>query len=117
MPCKDCAAGTIHTADLRGRVETLHGLPTYIAEPPDGQQPKGIIVFICDAFGWELPNNRALSDNYAKRTGCRVYCPDFVNGHWLRWDMLNTFDALQVKGSWLNTVLKMFVSQLLTFSH
>ena len=109
MACKDCAAGNIHEADLKGRVETVHGLPTYISEPSDAQQPKGIIVFICDAFGWEFPNNRALSDNYAKRTGCRVYCPDFMSGNVLSPSLLNTFDYLNAKGSWLDSMIKMFV--------
>ena len=116
MPCKDCAAGTIHTADLKGHVETVHGLPTYIADPHEGQRPKGIIVFLCDAFGWELPNNRALSDRYARRTGCRVYCPDIMDGHWMSWDMLDAFDKLNAKGSWFNSVMKMSVSLHHAFS-
>ena len=72
-------SGTLHRETPTGRVTTLHGLPAYVAEPPSGS-PKGIIVIIPDAFGWELPNIRALADHYAKRGDFRVYVPDFMNG-------------------------------------
>ena len=82
MACSSCATGDIREADnLAGRVEAIHGLPTYVCEPPDGAAPKGMVVFIPDAFGWTLPNNRVLVDTYARRTGCRVYLPDVNNGH------------------------------------
>jgi len=79
MPCKDCVSGTLHDGTPTGTVTTLHGLPTYVAEPPSGS-PKGIIVIIPDAFGWELSNTRVLADRYAKRGSFRVYVPDFMNG-------------------------------------
>lgn len=79
MPCRDCATGTLHEGTPKGRVETVHGLPTYIAEPPSGT-PKAIIVIIPDAFGWELPNSRVLADSYAEKGNFRVYLPDFMDG-------------------------------------
>ncbi len=79
MPCKDCISGTLHAGTPTGRVTTLHGLPTYVADPPSGS-PKGIIVIIPDAFGWEFTNNRVLADSYAKKGSFRVYIPDFMNG-------------------------------------
>ena len=84
MACRQCLAGTLHEVpDFHGRTAEVHGLPTYISEPPDGQHPRGSIVILPDAFGWDLPNNRYLSDVYARRTGCRVYLPDFQDGRGL----------------------------------
>lgn len=82
MPCKDCVSGTLHNGPSTGKVTTLHGLPTYVAEPSSGS-PKGIIVIIPDAFGWEFINNRLLADSYAKRGDYRVYIPDFMNGMYI----------------------------------
>ena len=76
----DCCSGTLHTGTPLGRVETLHNLPCYISDPPNGAQAKGVVVIIPDAFGWELPNSRVLADNYAKRAGVRVLLPDFMDG-------------------------------------
>ena len=75
--CRDCISGVLHEDDYTGSVETIHGLPTYIARPEG--QPKGLIVIIPDAFGWELPNSRVLADKYAK-AGFLVYLPEFMDG-------------------------------------
>lgn len=80
LPCPDCFKGTKHTGGLRGTATTIHGLPTYVASPPEGVIPKGIVVYIPDAFGWEFINNRILCDHYAERGGLLVYMPDFMNG-------------------------------------
>lgn len=34
-------------------------------------------MIIADAFGWTLPNNRILADDYAKQ-GFQVYLPEFM---------------------------------------
>ena len=80
MPCRDCSTGTLHEGTPKGRVEKIHGLPTYIADPPSGTEPKGIVVIIPDAFGWELPNSRVLADSYAEKGNFRVFLPDFMDG-------------------------------------
>lgn len=79
-PCPDCYSGTIHLGTPTGTTTTIHGLPVYIAKPPEGVTPKGIIVMVPDAFGWDFVNNRLLSDNYAEKGGFLVYLPDFMNG-------------------------------------
>ncbi|KAL8802150.1 MAG: hypothetical protein Q9182_004016 [Xanthomendoza sp. 2 TL-2023] len=94
LPCEDCASGYPHTGETRGRVETLHGLPTYITEPPSGAPPKGIIVMIPDAFGWEWSNNRLLCDTYASRAQCLVYLPEFQNGHHLPLSLITDMGAM-----------------------
>jgi dienelactone hydrolase len=80
MSCPDCFTGHIHTQTPTGTVTTLHGIPTYVASPEAGVTPKGIIVMITDAFGWEFENNRVLCDQYAKKGNFIVYCPDFMMG-------------------------------------
>jgi hypothetical protein len=80
MSCPNCFAGHINPSTPTGHVTTLHGLDVYIAEPPENTEPKGIIVIIPDAFGWEFVNNRILADHYAQRGGFRVLLPDFMKG-------------------------------------
>src|SRR4051794_18987306 len=75
--CSDCITGSIHEGTPAGRTGNLHGLPTYIAEPPDGTPPKGLIVILPDVFGWEFTNTRVLADVYAGKGGFLVYLPDF----------------------------------------
>ena len=77
-PCPDCFRGTITKEIPNGKETVLHGLPTYVAES-EGDS-KGIIVFISDAFGWKMPNNRVLADRYAEKGSYTVYLPDFMNG-------------------------------------
>lgn len=79
MSCPNCFSGGISTSQPTGKEAIIHGVKTYVAEPPAGVTPKGIIVLITDAFGWDFVNNRVLCDNYAKG-GSLVYCPDFMNG-------------------------------------
>jgi hypothetical protein len=66
-----CATGSLHTGTPKGRIEKVHGLDCYIADAPSGS-PKGIVIIIPDAFGWELPNNRILADEYAKNGNFQV---------------------------------------------
>jgi len=63
-----------------GEETIIHGLQTYVAHPDDDAPPRGIIIFITDAFGWDFVNNRVLCDQYAKKGGFLVYCPDFMAG-------------------------------------
>src|ERR1700678_4039379 len=80
MSCPNCFSGHINGGTPVGTTTTIHGLPTYVATPPKGVTPKGIIVVISDAFGWEFVNNRILADNYAQKGGFLVYLPEFMNG-------------------------------------
>lgn len=79
MSCPNCFSGGVWEGHPTGKMVELHGLKTYVAEPEASVTPKGIIVFISDAFGPDFVNNRVLSDHYATR-GFLVYCPDFMNG-------------------------------------
>lgn len=76
-----CATGEIHQGKPEGRVSKIHGLDCYVAEPPNGLEPKGVVVILPDIFGWTLPNTRIIADNYAKKGQWLVYVPEFMNGN------------------------------------
>ncbi|RSL91421.1 hypothetical protein CEP52_014275 [Fusarium oligoseptatum] len=80
MSCPDCFKGSIHDGEPRGRTIKLHDLDTYVVEPSEGKEVKGIVVVIPDAFGWEFVNCRLLADNYADKSNYKVYLPDFMIG-------------------------------------
>ena len=81
MSCPDCFKGSERIDSTpTGKVTTLYGLPTYIAEPSKGRSAKGIVVIIPDAFGWEFVNNRLMVDEYARTGDFTVFLPDFMNG-------------------------------------
>jgi dienelactone hydrolase len=81
MVCRDCFRGTIHDhAEPKGTFQDLYGYSTYVSLPPDNPNPKSTIIFYCDAFGLNLPNNKILADYYAAETGFRVLTPDIIPG-------------------------------------
>ncbi|KAL8947729.1 MAG: hypothetical protein Q9222_006025 [Ikaeria aurantiellina] len=73
-----CLSGVVHDGKPTGRIDTIGGLDTYIAEPKDGSKTRSI-VFISDIFGWAFPNTRLLADQYAL-AGFYTYLPDFHEG-------------------------------------
>ncbi|KAL3466067.1 Alpha/Beta hydrolase protein [Aspergillus heterothallicus] len=106
MSCPDCFSGHINPSTPTGHVTTLHGLDVYIAEPPQGTAPKGIVVIIPDAFGWEFVNNRILADHYAQRGGFRVLLPDFMKGTAAPLYMLDSMRSLMQTGSLWDWIVK-----------
>jgi hypothetical protein len=80
MSCPDCFKGHAHDGAPTGKVEILHGLHTYIAEPSAGTQAEAIVIIVPDALGWEFVNNRLLADHYAVSGNFLVYLPDFMDG-------------------------------------
>ncbi|KAG8526857.1 uncharacterized protein KY384_008286 [Bacidia gigantensis] len=80
MSSTACCSGFEHSGEPKGRVESLHGLPTYVAEPSNNAEIKAVIVMIPDAFGWEFVNLRLQSDIFADRLGVQCLLPDFMNG-------------------------------------
>jgi dienelactone hydrolase len=80
MSCPQCFTGHVNPGTPTGRWEAVHGLRTYIADPPNGKNPTGIIVIISDAFGVDFVNNQILADHYASAGDYLVYLPDFMNG-------------------------------------
>lgn len=106
MSCPDCFTGHNHAETPTGTTKTIHGLPTYVASPPDGITPKGVVVMITDAFGWDFENNRILCDKYAQRGGYLVYCPDFMGGHAIKFHTIQPLmKAIMTPSSWLTTLM------------
>ncbi|KAF3761430.1 alpha/beta-hydrolase [Cryphonectria parasitica EP155] len=102
MSCPDCFSGHQHDGTPKGKLIELHGLDTYVAEPEDDVQPKGIIVIIPDAFGIEFVNNKLLADSYAKKGGYKVYLPDFMLGRSAPIWMIESMRALLSPGNYLS---------------
>lgn len=82
MSCPDCFKGTIHAGEPSGTVETIHGVRTYITSlsSTSATTSKSTIIFITDAFGFNLVNSKLLADFYAAKTGFRVLVPDIIPG-------------------------------------
>jgi dienelactone hydrolase len=79
MSCPDCFRGSVHThAEPTGKIETVHGLRTYVAGGSDPARSKSTIIYLPDAFSLKLVNNKILADKYAATTGCKVLIPDVV---------------------------------------
>ncbi|KAF7911965.1 uncharacterized protein EAE98_011722 [Botrytis deweyae] len=104
MSCSDCFRGGLTTTTATGKETIIHGLPTYVAEPENGNVPKGIVVIITDAFGWDFVNNRVMADRYAKGGGFLVYCPDFMDGKAMNPRAISLFDKIMEPASWLTTI-------------
>jgi len=75
---KCCLSGKLQSGTPKGRVETIGGLQSYVAEPPSKSSAK-TVIFITDIFGFNFPNVRLLADNYAA-AGFTVYIPDLHQG-------------------------------------
>ncbi|KFA66216.1 hypothetical protein S40285_05088 [Stachybotrys chlorohalonatus IBT 40285] len=105
MACPDCFRGGVTSIEPTGSFTTIHGRRTYVAEPADGAAPRGLIVFITDAFGVDFVNNRVLCDVYAKKGNFLVYCPDFMNGYAMDPKVIKLMDTIMAKGSWYDTLI------------
>lgn len=79
MPCPECFRGFVHTyAEPTGKMETIHGIRTYVTGGSDPSRSKSAIIYLTDAFALRLVNNKLLADKYASSTGCRVLIPEVV---------------------------------------
>jgi hypothetical protein len=84
MACPDCFSGHINPGTPTGKLEKYLGFDCYIADPPDGKAPEGIIVFFPDAFGLPFVNNKILADHYAAAGNWKVVFPDLMDGMYAR---------------------------------
>lgn len=80
MACPQCFSGHANPGTPKGQITQVFGRKTYVAEPPEGKSPEGIIVIVPDAFGLPFINNQILADHYAAAGQFLVYLPDFVDG-------------------------------------
>ncbi|KAK5047826.1 hypothetical protein LTR84_006491 [Exophiala bonariae] len=108
-----CFSGHINPGTPLGRIEDVYGRSTYIANPPDGKAPKGIIVIIPDAFGQEFVNNQILADHYASMGQYRVYLPDFMDGAKKQTPVVNLGTYSQICSYYFIKVVIDFVPHLI----
>ncbi|KAF7950570.1 uncharacterized protein EAE97_002122 [Botrytis byssoidea] len=101
MSCPDCFRGGLTTTTATGKETMIHGLPTYVAEPENGNVPKGIVVIITDAFGWDFVNNSVLADRNAMNP--RAF---------------SLFDRIMEPASWLTTIFlkPIYIFQAMTIA-
>ena len=80
--CVHCVSGFRIPGEPRGKMESIHGLNTYVATPktPGPDHGTKAIIYFYDAFGLKLDNNKIIPDNLADATGLNVYVPDVFNG-------------------------------------
>ncbi|SPO25957.1 related to AIM2 - cytoplasmic protein involved in mitochondrial function or organization [Ustilago trichophora] len=80
--CIHCVSGFRIPGEPRGKMETIHGLNTYVAQPasPGPDHGSKAIIYFYDAFGLKLHNNKIIPDKLADATGLTVYVPDVFNG-------------------------------------
>ncbi|KAJ2962449.1 hypothetical protein NQZ79_g2342 [Umbelopsis isabellina] len=72
-----CRRGEIHLGNPVGKTTTIAGVDTYFTPAPSGS-PSGVLLYISDALGWEVPNARLLADTYAAEANIDVYIPNFL---------------------------------------
>ena len=107
MSCPDCFKGSVHThADPVGSIAPLHGVSTYITGAPDA---KSTILYLPDAFGLKLVNNKLLADAYAAGTGSRVLIPDLLWRGGADPSQMDTVDKLLTPGGGFLAKLWYFV--------
>ncbi|KAH8887941.1 alpha/beta-hydrolase [Thozetella sp. PMI_491] len=109
MSCPDCFKGSAHShTEPKGKEETLHGVRTYVADfrsdPSTNSSVGSTILFITDAFGFNIPNGKLLADVYAAKTGFRVLVPDIIPGGGVPAYSLEVFEGLSAPVAWWNII-------------
>ncbi|KAM5349207.1 hypothetical protein ACJ41O_009030 [Fusarium nematophilum] len=94
MSCRDCFKGFARDGKPTGTEETISGILTYVAKPPTGTTSTSSIIFITDAFGFNLVNSKLLADEYAAQTGYRVLVPDIIPGGGVPVDSLELMESV-----------------------
>lgn len=102
MSCPDCFKGAVHDGVPAGKEEAIHGVRTYVASvsTPSISTSKPTIIFITDAFGFNLPNSKLLADYYALRTGFRVLVPDIIPGGGVPLSSLSLMEIITSPVKW-----------------
>lgn len=103
MSCPDCFKGAVHEHGKPiGHEETLYGKNCYVAPAPSTSTSKSAILFITDAFGLKLINNKLLADKYASQTGFKVIVPDIIPGGPADISLMNSMHTMTSPVRWLD---------------
>ncbi|KAJ6514487.1 Alpha/Beta hydrolase protein [Mycena vitilis] len=77
--CADCFKAVTHDGTPQGQIIELGGVTCYVATPSVDYPKDKAVLFLTDALGLELVNNKLLADDYA-RNGFKTIVPDLFNG-------------------------------------
>ena len=102
MSCAECFKGVAHDGKPAGTEDKIHGLRTYIAHPLAGPTSPSTIIFVTDAFGFNLLNSKLLADEYAAKTGCRVLVPDVIPGGGVPLNSLELMECVSSSVGWFD---------------
>lgn len=103
MSCPDCFKGGVHDHGTpTGKEESLYGKRCYVATAPSTSTSESAILFLTDAFGLELVNNKLLADKYAAQTGFKVIMPDIIPGGPAPISLMNSMQDILSPVGWLD---------------
>lgn len=76
--CPQCVEGFELPGQPRGSIEQIGPFSTYIATPKTLKDPKAVVLYFYDIFGFCLKNNKLLPDRLADALGVAVLVPDLL---------------------------------------
>ncbi|VDB90209.1 unnamed protein product [Peniophora sp. CBMAI 1063] len=79
MSCEHCIQGVHHEGTPEGTYTDIAGVKCYVVTPSGEYDKTKVVLYFCDAFGFELVNNRLLADDFA-RNGYKTIVTDFFEG-------------------------------------
>ncbi|KAJ7886889.1 Alpha/Beta hydrolase protein [Mycena olivaceomarginata] len=76
--CAGCFKAVTHDGTPEGEMTEIGGVPCYVATPTVDYPKDKAVLFLTDAHGMLLVNNKLLADDYA-RNGFKTVVPDLFN--------------------------------------
>ena len=89
-------------------METLYNTSCYISPAPTGSPSKSQIIFLCDAFGLNLINNKLLADRYAAQTGMKVIVPEVIPGGPADVSVMGMMDTIMEPVGWFDIMGQLY---------
>ncbi|KAJ7708656.1 Alpha/Beta hydrolase protein [Mycena rosella] len=77
--CADCFKAVVHEGTPKGEMVEIGGVQCYVAMPNVEYPKDKVVLFLTDACGLGLPNNKLLADDFA-RNGFKTIVPDLFSG-------------------------------------
>ncbi|KAF9013563.1 hypothetical protein BDZ89DRAFT_1077074 [Hymenopellis radicata] len=81
-PCRPVTlsfAGVVHEGTPTGKLEVIGGVECYTATPEGDYAKDKVVLYLCDAMGLSLVNNKLLVDSFAQN-GFKTVMMDYLNG-------------------------------------
>jgi len=87
--CEHCIQGVRHEGEPEGQIEIIGGVKCYVGTPTIDYPKDKVVLFLPDAFGLGLINNKLLVDDFA-RNGFKVVAPDYLNDDDVPYEAMNS---------------------------